>query len=800
MKLSISWIFDHIGVDWKKQNIGDLVSKFNLVSAEIEHFYKVEFDLTRFALCKVIKEDSSSFTVSIPEWKKEVVLPKRDDSKSSISISTKDLVFMVCANKGKDISWAKLKDFDMDKDGLIPPLDVSEKDLSGGWKNYFEAQDYILEVDNKSITHRPDMWCHRGFAREIAAMLDLNLIPTEKFLVKKEVFTFDKLAKGTKTNPISIEIKAEKECKRFAGMYLSSMQNRPTNPLILSRFLKVGVRPMNGFVDLTNYLMLDWSQPVHAYDAQKIEGEKIVARMAKSKEKLTLLDGAQIELTDQDLVIADDKKALCLAGIMGGLNSGVGVNTKSIFLEAAIFDAASVRRTSLRFAYRTESSMRFEKTLDPNQNIEGIFRFLKLAKDFGITFDSSTEVLSVGPVAEELTLQIKHDFFEKRSGLELSEYDISIPLERLGFKLVKNLVEDSATGKRDLIYSITVPTFRGSKDIEIQEDILEEIIRFYGFDKVKLQLPKLEKKPFNLNPVFRVRKIKNFLANSAKMFEQQNYILLDEKFLMEVGLTSLQAAGEIVNPVSQDAKRLLPSLLPGLFKNIKENFHEQDSLKFFEVGRVWSSGKESEIVEHKKVSGIFFEKRKAVDFYECKNHITELLEYLGIDFDKIEWQKIDEPTDMWCAKYQSANIIFDKKNIGILGKIDCAFLSKLDVLPESDAFFFELDLNFLIGFDLGIKKFKPLPKFQETSFDLSLLVPLKIETMSLKNILCKIDDLVTKVELIDFFEKEEWVDKKSLTFRVWLNNPDKTLEKEEIDSVREKTIKSMQKSGAELRI
>lgn len=799
MKLSISWIFEHIGVDWKKQDINDLIKKFNFVSAEIEHSYKVKFDLTKFALCKVVKEDSNSFFVSIPEWKKEVSLPQRDDSRHFIAIPAKDLTFMVCS-KGKEISWAKLNDFGMEKDGLIPPLDVSEKDLNGVWKKNFEAEDFIIEVDNKSITHRPDMWSHRGFAREIAAILSLDLLPAEKFLVKKEVYTFDKFAKPTKINSFSIEIKAESECKRFAGICFNSLQNRPSNPLVLSRLLKVGVRPMNGFIDLTNYLMLDWSQPVHAYDAEKIEGGKVVARMAKNKEKLTLLDGSQIELTDQDLVIADGKKALCLAGIMGGLNSGVVANTKSVFLESAIFDAACVRRTSLRFGYRTESSMRFEKTLDPNQNLEGIFRFLKLAQDFNIHFDSANEILSVGPVAEETTLQIKHDFFEKRSGLELSEYDIIVPLGRLGFKVIKNLVEHSKTGQREIIYSVTVPTFRGSKDIEIQEDILEEVIRFYGFDKVKLQLPKLEKKPFNLNPVFRVRKIKGFLANSAKMFEQQNYIFFDEKFLESVGLTNLQAAGEIVNPVSQDSRRLLTCLLPGLLKNVKENFHEQESLRFFEVGRVWSSGKQDEIIEHKKVSGIFFEKRKKVDFYECKSYVTGLLDYIGVAFDKIEWQKIDKPTYVWCAKYQSANIVFDKKIIGVLGKVDHAFLSKLDVLPESEAFFFELDLDFLIGFDPEIKKFKPLPRFQETSFDLSLLVPLKLEVSVLEGILCGAASLITKVELIDFFEREDWLDKRSLTFRIWLNNLEKTLEKEEIEVVREKTIMLMQKNGAELRL
>ncbi len=776
MKLSISWIFDHIDGKWEKQDIDYLIQKFNVTSAEIEGYHKVEFDLDWFALCKVISQNLQNFKILIPEWKKEIDLPVRDDSRSFFSIDAKNLFYMVKKTENK-IEWATFNHFDSDKQGFIPSLDVQEKDLKGDWKKSFESKDIILEVDNKSITHRPDMWGHRGFAREIAAILNLNFFPDNKFLVNKQVFTYDKKAKSTKTNPIEIEIKDKKACRRFAGIYFSSIENRPSNPLIVSRLLKVGVRPINGIVDITNYLTLDWSQPVHAYDAQKIEGNKIIARMAKKKEKLVLLDGNELELTDQDLIIADGKKPLCLAGVMGGINSVIDSDTKSVFFESANFDAAFVRRTSFRYASRTESSMRFEKTLDPNQNIEGILRFLKLAKDFGIKLQSADEILSVGPVEEEQTIDISHEFFEKRSGLELKDHDIIVPLEKLGFKVEKRLQQLGTKGQREIVYSITIPTFRGSKDIEIAEDILEEVLRFYGFDRMKLELPKLEKKPSDLiNPVFRLRKIKNFLANSSKMVEQQNYLLFDEQFLQSMNLQKQEVGAEIINPVSQNYSRLVNSLLPGLFKNIQDNYHVQDYLRFFEFGRIWCEGKKDQVIEKRKLAGIFFEKRKKVDFYECKNYLTDLFEVLGFDLSKIEFKKIDKLEKEWCAQYQSAKIIFDKKDIGILGKVDHAFLSKLDVLPESDAFFFEIDGDFLLNFVPKVKKFKGLSRYQETFFDLSLFVPLNLTTLQLEKKLQDVDKLVTKVKLIDFFEKEEWLDKRSLTFRLWLNNPEKTLE------------------------
>ncbi|MBD3231679.1 phenylalanine--tRNA ligase subunit beta [Candidatus Dependentiae bacterium] len=800
MKLSISWIFDHINANWKKQNIDELISKFNKISAEIENYYKIDFDLKDFALGKITKINNR-LKIEIPEWKIKCDLPSREDFKEN-------LIFMV-RRREKKIEWAKLSDFGLDKDGYVPALDIQQQDLKGEWKKYFETQDVIIEVDNKSITHRPDMWGHRGFAREIAAFLNLDFIDANKLVQTKSVDTYQKKAKATEQNPISIEVKAENACKRFAGIYFNSVQNKPTNIFIFSRLIKVGVRPINGLIDLTNYLTLDWSQPVHVYDVENIEGRSIIVRMAEKGEKITLLDENEIKLSEKDLVIADENKPLCLAGVMGGIDSIIQQNTKNIFFESANFDAAVVRRTALRHKCRTESSIRFEKTLDPNQNIHGILRFLRLAKLYGIELNSANRILSVGIPIEEKTIQVEHEYFQKRSGLKLDDdYDIIYPLQRLGFKVEKKLIEDIQKQIGDLqltrnyIYTITIPTFRSCKDVQTKEDILEEIVRFFGLDKIALSLPCFKKQPSVLNRIFKQRKIKNYLVECAKMIEQRNYAFFDENFLESVKLQNIESAAEIVNPVSQNAKRLVSSLLPGLFKNIQDNFHEQDRLRFFEMAKIWSTGglkERSGIKEIKKIAGVFFEKRKNVDFYQCKAYITGMLSLVGINTDILNFVKIDKPKNAWCIKYQSAYIYYDKVKLGILGKVDPLFLSKLDVLSESDAFFFELNADFLIDYVSKVKKFDGLPKYQETYFDLSMFVPLDLTTKKIESILDKVDVLVIKVKLIDFFEKEDWLDKRSLTFRIWLNSEKKTLEKDEIDAVWKKSIKSVEKVGASLR-
>jgi phenylalanyl-tRNA synthetase beta chain len=788
MKLSISWIFDHINADWRKQDIDFIAAQFNKISAEIEDYYKVKFNLNNFAAAKVIGQDDQNFKLSIPEWKKEVELQNRGQAS----------VFMV-TNKDGDICYASLNDFNLLKEGLIPALDIQDNDLSGGWKKNFEDEDVIIEVDNKSITHRPDMWGHRGFAREIAAYMDLEFLSESKFLAQREVFDFDKIAKATKTNPISIEIDSPKACNRFAGIYFDKIENKPSNPFIVSRLLKVEARPIDLIVDLTNYLTLDWSQPVHAYDASKIDGNKIVVRMAKKDEKLKLLDESDLILTNDDLVIADSKKPLCLGGVMGGFYSGINKNTKSLFFESANFDSPFIRRTALRHKVRTESSMRFEKTLDPNQNIQGILRFLNLLKTYNVKFNVADEILSVGAWAKEINMQISHEFFEKRSGFELQDYEITVPLKRLGFKVEMDEIKAEKQKKSKLVYSITIPTFRSSKDVQTKEDILEEVIRFYGFDNIKPILPVLEKQPVDLVSMFRVREIKRFFVDVANMTEQQNYIFLNELFLKSIGLEINNIAANVVNPVSADQFRLINSLIPGLFKNIQDNFMHQDSLRFFEFARIWKPGKKDEIIEHKSLAGIIFEKKQPVDFYDCKSYLTESLSLIGINFKYTEWRQVKTSTNNWAMPYQTAEIFYEGEKIGIAGKVESLFLSKLDVLPESDAFFFELDGDFLLSYEAKIKKFVSLSKFQETFFDLSLFVPLTLTTAELEKILLKSDKLISNVQLVDFFEKEDWPDKRSLTFRLTVTPKEKTLEKQEIESIWQNAINDAQKLGAKLR-
>lgn len=790
MKLSLAWIFDHIKADWKSQDVQLIFKKFNAITAEIEKIHPVAFDMQNFFMATLVEQTADSLVVEIPELSKKVSLPLRSQAQDLLAL-TPGLCFML-KQTGSDFSWATATDFDLEKGGALPAFDVIPADRAGNWREQFESTDVMIEVDNKSITHRPDMWGHRGFAREIAAFLDLPLKPETEFLKPISIQIFEEVSQSTTTTPFVVQNNAPELCFKFTGLYFPSIEHKPSNLLFASRLLKVGLKPHSALVDATNYLMQDWSQPVHAYDAQKIDRQKIIVRLAKNNEKLELLDGSSITLTDQDLVIADAQKPMCLAGVKGGLHSGVGPTTTQLFFESANFQATSVRKTAQRHKLRTDSSARYEKTLDSEQALQGAQRFARLLEQCNIKAAHAQEIIAIGTQTPEAIIQVEHAFLQARSGIALTEQDVVDSLTVRDFK-----VQVGSNSQGEKIYTVTVPSFRASKDIKIKEDILEEVIRAYGFERIPHVLPHFAQNPFSLTATMRMRSIKRFLAFSARMTEQQNYAFHDESFLNQVDLKPVKSA-DIINPVSENHYRMIDSLVPGLLKNVKDNHVGRDKLAFFECGKQWSLFEQT-IIERKSVAAIVFDKRAQVDFYACKKYIFDLFTVVGLQLNMITCKKSSSNSSGWYNKQQTFELFYNDLLIGVAGKADTLLLSKLDIIEGSDAFIFELDLDFLLNTVIPNKRMEKVSKFQETSFDISILVPLNITVAALEQAFDSVDPLVYKVELADFFEKEEWKDQRSLTFRFWMSHHERTLEKEDIDAAWNAAIACAQKHGATLR-
>lgn len=790
MKISLSWMLDHT----TKTNLSELgielenlCALFNQRVAEVEKFHFWRVDAQKFFAAKVVKVDDSSVELTIPELKINLTLDVRADAGL-------DKIFLV-EKIDKNFQWAKVSSFGLEKDGLFPALLINQNELSGLWKESVEWDDVILEVDNKTITHRPDMWSHRGFAREIALLCHSELKVTETML---SVAPFLKEKASSKmTSPdgsLSLSNKSPEICKFFCAAKISKIDNGPSIPKMAFRLARTGVRPICEIVDLTNYLTLDWGQPVHAYDEQKIDGGQIVVRQASGAETLELLDGRTINLTSADLIIAGKNGPLGLAGIIGGKNDSISDETKSIILESANFDATTIRRSAQRHKARTESSARFEKTLHKNLAQESVLRFFKIAENFKIGMTLDGPILSLGKEDEKLTIPVTHSFIENRVGVELSENEVTKPLRQLGFS-----VEIDQTHEQ-LFYNIGVPDFRASKDIAIAEDIVEEVARCHGFDKIRPQLPVFEKKPFDFSTRTKVGLAKNFLTSGANMIEQCNYVFFNkeilEKLEFEPGKTLC-----VQNPVNENTVKLANTLIPGLLLNLEKNYHLAEELRFFEFGRAWKFGEKKplEFYEQEVISGIFWNKRTDVDFFECKEVIQKLFEIFGLDLNSISWSKAKNLTLPWAHPHAVSQIIFKSEKIGLAGKVNRQIWPKLDFLTSSDAFFFELDLSFLKNYKKDLVKVSPIPKTQEQIFDIAFLVDKNKTVDEFVKVLACAHKTIFEVVFLDKFEKEDWTDKKSLAFRVKLQSPDEELARDQVEAIAKRAEALVLENGGQIR-
>lgn len=774
MKLSLSWIFDHINSDWRYHDVATLVQQLNLSTAEIEHYEKITFNPDLFTLVtyQESRTDKHAFVFS-PELNKEFFMPQRTD----LVVGNHYLLALEQGN----YRWATLADFHNTKDGLLPAFNVPKNQLQGDWKETIETEDYILHLENKSITHRPDLWGHRGFAREIAALLNLSLHPEDHFLVLKPIKHYETKSPRLPTQKISLEIKTP-ACKRLAALYIDNTNCPPSSITMAQRLCRIDARPLNFIVDATNYVMFDSGQPMHAFDATAFPSQTLIANTARAGDKLTLLDNETITLSAHDIIISDGEKPVSLAGITGGKESSIWPTTKAIIIEAANFDAATIRKTAARIKKRTEASARFEKSLDPHQNTQALLRFLKLMDDAELPYTAAEAIISLGPLVSEQTITISHDFITKRLGISLTPEVIMHNLASIGFGIQVD---------KSLTYHVTVPTYRGSKDTVLKEDIVEEVGRLVGYTNFPQQLPQRAMKPFSIIPLQRMRLLKHHAAYAMALHEVYNYALYDEEFLQRLKWQP-EGAASLINPLSSHWQRLVTSLIPHLIKNVYQNqaVHEE-ALQFFEVARTWHLATDK-VVEEKKVAGILFHK-KSYDFYAGKAALISLFNALSVF---VSWQKQIKPIGPWFNAHQTAQLVDENlKVIGYAGMLDTTFAPIL----EGKAFIFELDAAYLTEQLPQQSAYEPLPKYPPVYLDISMLAPLSVSVADLENTIVQTDMRIRDIQLIDFYQKEEWHDKHSITLRLVIIDDEKTLTKEEIDTVWNDIVSSVQQKGATVR-
>lgn len=772
MKLSLSWIFEHIYADWQAVDVEQLISQFIKTTAEIEGYEKYQVATDVLALARVTHRDEQTMILSCPEWQTEYTVAAITDSRVG--------QWYMIKKDGKKVRLAHGGDFGSAKDSLLPPLSVTDDEQKGAWKKSPLLHDCIIYLDNKSVNHRPDMWGHRGVAREIAALLNLPFKPLATVVADVPVQTFEQVSVLTKENPFTLRVENPAVCRRVAAMAATTNGHHETPLALALTLLKVDARPIHALVDLTNYVMLDIGQPMHAFDAQTIPSQALVVRNGKQKEELVLLDGASVTVTPDDVVITDGEDPISLAGISGGKATGVTQNTTHLILESGSFDAATIRRTAARLKRRTDSSTRFEKSLDPNQTIVALQRFIHAAHQFKIQIHTAPLICAVGKEFVAPVITVRHQVIEQMIGTPIKAEFVIATLRALEFGVQQDNDQ----------YTITIPTFRATKDISAAHDIAEEIVRFIGYENIPLSLPVRAMKPFSINTVEKTRAIKRQLAFGSSMHELYTYAFFDESFLR---ILKWEPSGtlQVQSAVSENWQRLVTSLIPNLFKAAQQELAFQDHVRFFESARTWHAG--NTVVEKKSLAGIIADRKQPVDFYDGKLIIENLLHSLGIS---CQWLKVTVPQEPWYMPYQTAHLVVNDTIIGTAGKAHPAFYESVAL---GQAFIFELDMQFLLDYKPEEHKVVPPAKYPAVERDISMLVPLSITVDDIKKIIKSADAKISAVSLLDFFEKPEWQNQKSITCRFVIADAEKTLTHQEADAVWEHVAELIRQAGGVVR-
>jgi len=692
------------------------------------------------------------------------------------------------------------------------PQEIAEKlsqSLAEVEKPQKKNGDFVLEIDNKALSIRPDCFGQLGLAREIAAIFNLRLEkPTYPRIDDVQPPTTQK-----SLTPLTANIETPHDCLRYTVVKLGNLKIAPSPDWLCQKLLSLDVRPINNLVDITNFVMLETAQPLHAFDAKKIWAEPKVTieiRRAKPQEKIRTLDNIERTLTTDDLVIASNlpnqsntpNQPIALAGIMGGKNSEVDQNTSAIILESANFNPILTRKTSKRLGLRTDASGRFEKNQDANLTLPALLRAIKLYQEIAFATVDSLIIDEYPEPQEPQTLNLNFNEANRFLGAQIDENSI--------FKILQSL--EIEVQKKNEQYFLTIPTFR--KDLKIAEDIYEEIGRLYNFNNIVPTLPYKNLKAAPQNFSWELQKKTDRLLKFLGFNEVYTYSFIGAK-LLEKSLIEKQGLAELKNPLSPDLQYLRPLILPSILEKTVLNKSSFDKFSLFETSFITPSSSQRE----KTIDGLFSEpknlallsfdkdpKNEQALFFKLKGALEELGQEIGLtlSFESLktddDFPKIFDRSNSLALrlKPEGSGALdpsgFSRSNptLGFLGLIN-PLIKRNFGLEDGNVVIAEFNLNLIQKEDLIAPSLKPISSFSPVINDLSIITSPdqsyeKIDT-SLRNFFKNESPIQTAIDFKDLYQQKNG--QKILTFRLTFNSYKKQLTQTEINNLLEKVKKEM---------
>lgn len=646
--------------------------------------------------------------------------------------------------------------------------------------------DVIFEIDNKSITNRPDLWGHYGIAREVAVLYKRPL---------KE-YKIERLKDYGKTK-LKIEIKDKENCLRYMSAMVGGIKIAPSPKWMQEKLTACGVRPINNIVDITNYVTLELGRPSHAFDRRDMKKDTIIVRRAKQGEKFTTLDGQERELTDQMCMVCDTERAVDLGGIMGGLNSEIKEDTTEIILELANFNPANIRRTANALDLRTEAAVRFEKGLPTYLAEVGMWRIINLIKELIPGAYLMNKIVDVNYQKERpRKIELPMEFLDKKIGIKMEKKTVIDILQRLGFTVKE---------KKNVL-SVTVPPWRPAKDISIPEDLVEEVARIYGYDNIKTELPMFPITPPEQNQLRLLeRKIKELLSLEHGFTEVYNYSFVSPQLLEKLGIDCKDLI-ELDNPVAKDRPYLRHNLWPSLLETIEKNQRLFSPIKLFEIGKVFINDKpglrvkanSDELLPAQPTYLGLAYAEKGVDkpFYIVSEAVVDLFRKLGC---KAEIKPAEHELGKFIHAGRQAQVLVNGVGVGAVCEINPVFAERLGV--ENRVAIAEFDLELLLSSINGATQYQKISQYPSIVRDIAFVIDKNVQHLNIVSALQAVDPLIRSVELFDVFSGANiGEDKKSMAYHITYQSDNKTLESGEVDKVHGKVFEVIEdKLGGEIR-
>ncbi|MCX7797563.1 MAG: phenylalanine--tRNA ligase subunit beta [Melioribacter sp.] len=779
MKVSFNWLNDYI--DLKDIPLDEIVNRLTLAGLEVEEIIdqsknfenivvgyikdkRKHPNADKLSVC-IVTDGNNDFNVvcgasnvqvgqKVPFAKVGAIIPSEGIKLEKAKIRGEISEGMICSEKELGISD--------NHEGIM----VLNSELKEGMplSEALGMNDILFDI---AITpNRADALSHIGIARDLSAIFD-RPIKIPKVELKESNFKSDEIA--------SVEIFDIVNCPRYVGKVIMNVKIQESPEWLKKRLKSIGLRPINNVVDVTNYVLYEIGQPLHAFDLDKLSGRKIIVKCAADGEKFITLDSKERKLTSKDLMICDAEKSVAIAGVMGGENSEVTYSTKNILIESAFFNPSSIRKTAKRLGLQTDASYRFERGTDYGITIWAARRAAQLIYEIA-GGDVAKDEIDVYPNPFQTKyIGLRFDRLKKVLGYEIPEEKIKKIFVNLGFNITKHDKEK---------ITLEIPTYR--HDIEREVDLIEEAARIYGYDKIpeveKISVTleeKIDQSQFNDN-------VRNILT-SLGFFEIVTNSLLKEDIANKFGNPIA-----VLNPQSIEMTHLRPSLIPGMLQAILNNLKvNEKNLQLFEIGKVFERKhndqlksfddfyeKESLIIAitGKAIDREWYDKTRQFDFYDLKGYVQTILEKL-LNSEKLITNKIFNTNDFNIG----IEIKYDTKIIGRGGLIQKELLKLYDI--NQDVYSFIFDLDEIKSIPTTKKEFKELLKFPKVYRDFAFIVDESIEAETVIEVIKNSSsNLLHHIKLFDIFQSESLgKGKKSLAFQLEYYDESRTLTEEEVD-------------------